>query len=86
MSKTPTILQFVATNMIILITFTTIYSSLPSETFNIKRKLSFIDALYFATITHTTVGFGDIYPITTSGRVFTMVHALLIFTSLAIFA
>lgn len=79
-------LQFVATNVFILITFAFIYSSLPSKTFNVERQLSFIDALYFATSTHTTLGFGDIYPVTTSGRVFTMAHAFLIFSSVAIFA
>ena len=33
---------------------------------------SFFDAFYLAMTTITTVGFGDIHPVTTSGRVVTM--------------
>lgn len=86
MIATPTKLQFIATNIFILITFAIIYVSLPSKSFNVDRQLTFMDALYFATTTHTTLGFGDIHPVSTSGRLFTMAHGLLIFISLAIFA
>ncbi len=36
---------------------------------------SFFDALYWATISLATVGYGDIYPVTTAGRVITMISS-----------
>ena len=41
------------------------------ETFN-----SFFDAIYWATVSLTTVGYGDIYPVTTIGRIVTMVSSI----------
>jgi len=47
---------------------------------------SYIDAMYFAVITMSTIGYGDLTPETTFGKVFTMFYALVnvgIFVSLA---
>jgi voltage-gated potassium channel len=38
---------------------------------------SFFDALYWATISITTIGYGDIYPTTDIGRFITMISALM---------
>ncbi|HRF28624.1 MAG TPA: potassium channel family protein [Candidatus Saccharibacteria bacterium] len=40
------------------------------------EKLRLVDALYFSTITLTTVGYGDITPQTDIGKLFTCVYIL----------
>ena len=37
---------------------------------------SFFDAIYWATVSLTTVGYGDIYPVSTAGRIITMISSL----------
>lgn len=53
--------------------------------FNVEAESfsTFFDAVYWATVSLTTVGYGDIYPVTTFGRVITMVSA---FVGIAIVA
>lgn len=48
------------------------------DTFN-----NFFDAIYWATVSLTTMGYGDIYPITTAGRIVTMLSS---FVGIAIIA
>jgi voltage-gated potassium channel len=48
---------------------------------NSKNFRTFLDAFYFAVVTMTTVGFGDVTPITEGGRLFTV---LMILTGVAI--
>ena len=37
----------------------------------------FYDAIYWATVSLTTVGYGDIYPVSTIGRLVTMISSVL---------
>jgi voltage-gated potassium channel len=37
---------------------------------------SFFDAIYWATVSLTTVGYGDIYPVSTLGRIITMISSI----------
>ena len=45
--------------------------------FNVEAESfeTFFDAIYWATVSLTTMGYGDIYPVTTVGRIVTMVSS-----------
>ena len=45
-----------------------------SAVYALTESMEFVDALYFTTVTATTVGFGDYVPSTTFGKMFTLVY------------
>ena len=70
--KQKKVLTAVATMAVayVLISALVIYNVEP-ESFD-----NFFDAIYWATISLTTVGYGDIYPVTTIGRIVTMISSV----------
>lgn len=54
----------------ILISALVIFNVEP-DTFN-----TFFDAIYWATVSLTTIGYGDIYPVTNIGRIITMISSI----------
>ena len=38
---------------------------------------NYFDAIYWATVSLTTMGYGDIYPVTAAGRVVTMISSIM---------
>lgn len=69
-SKDPLIAVFVLAGGYVLISALIIFNVEP-DTFS-----SFFDAIYWATVSLTTVGYGDIYAVSVIGKVITMVSAV----------
>ena len=69
-SKKPLITVGFLAAAYVLISALVIFNAEP-DTFD-----TFFDAVYWATVSLTTMGYGDIYPVTTIGRIVTMVSSI----------
>jgi len=59
-----------------LLFFTTVVIGLGTVAYHYLENWSWIDSLYFSVITLTTIGYGDLYPITTAGKLFTILYII----------
>jgi len=70
-------------NIVLVFFFATLYygvSREDDEHFNgLDRDSTFVDALYFSTTIQSTVGFGDIHPLSTTGKSIVMLHQAVLF-------
>ncbi|KAJ7034543.1 hypothetical protein C8F04DRAFT_1101323 [Mycena alexandri] len=62
-------------SLAILVILLLCYIALGALIHSILMGLNFIDAMYFTLVTIETIGFGDIHPATTGGRLFTCIYA-----------
>ncbi|KAJ7753828.1 hypothetical protein B0H16DRAFT_1544072 [Mycena metata] len=62
-------------SLAILVILLLCYIALGALIHSILMGLNFIDAMYFTLVSIETIGFGDIHPDTTGGRLFTCIYA-----------
>ena len=75
--------KFLPTHLVLIVTFTLLYMMMaPSHgTDEDKENYSnFADSLYYTTITHFTIGFGDVNPKSKLLRALTMLQVVLAFS------
>ena len=70
-------------HVLVFLTFFVVYLTIPGgfrKHFNVpdKTSASSLDVGYYTAVTHTGVGYGDIYPVSTPARMLVSVHILLV--------
>jgi len=73
-------------NFRILAAITFLVITLGSVFMHFTEKLSWVDSYYFAVVSLTTVGYGDIVPKTTNGKIFVTFYLLVGIGIIAAFA
>ena len=69
-------------NVVVMLLFAAVYYAVGLKknfnlpTFQDKDTPDYFFALYFATITHSTAGFGDCYPTSGKARMIVMMHLM----------
>lgn len=58
-----------------MLLFAIIYYKLNDIHFS--KKMNIIDSIYYSTITQSTIGYGDIYPISNIGKCIVIIHILI---------
>lgn len=74
--------EFIASNLAVILMFGLIYHRI--QGFN--KPMDLQQAIYFATITHTTLGYGDFHPETPQARALCACHSLGMFLATATWA
>lgn len=65
-------------NLVLFVCFSVIYYLLSKfEPASFNKKLSVENCIYFSVITQTTVGFGDINPVSLAAKLVCCVHVIL---------
>lgn len=83
------LMRFAKMNISIIFIFAILYKfidELTKDAFNSKGKMSMSESLYFATITHTTLGYGDVLPTNTYSRTLAVMQSFGMFALTASFA
>lgn len=76
-----TLIMTIVVSFLQIISFALLYKILvhvnPQTFFGLGWENNFIDYLYFSVVTFTITGHGDIYPLTTAGRIIVSIELLM---------
>ena len=76
MRRTITMIQLFIISVIIFAVVYYILGKYDGTSFNKKRELSIIEAIYFSFVTQSTIGYGDFSPNTHIAKIVVIIHIL----------